>query len=244
VLVTWTADGFPQPANHPPLGGVSGKLVRLSSGWLEKVSTGGSSACSGLDSSKSITADFAQPTSHGYWFEMRACMRSPDVVLHTQQVLAMLRDARFVALPHCATYYAKPQPSTIPGVAPGIHAGPLQINLTPLRQGYPTKVLISARHPIRSPITLTGIGCDTGTPLHFAFSTSPTETAISGTPPFTITTLERTGEPSVVIGPSTRAPTERTGYILFPTRNGYRIDLHQNGRIIRSVTVYEPAHAS
>lgn len=237
IAVTWTADAFPMSQGQSPLARVPGRLLRTSTGWWQKLRVSGHGQCSGAMADETITADLAA-SSDGYFFEMQACLRSPNGAAHAKQVLSMLHDARLVPLPRCATYYARTRPSTTPGVAPGIHAGPLQINLTPLRPGYPTKVLISARRPITSPITLTGVGCETGSPLRFGFGSGTT--AISGTPPFSIATLERAGTSSAVIGPSPRAPYERTGYILFPTRDAYRIDLHQSGRIIRSVTVDEP----
>jgi hypothetical protein len=94
VLVTWTAWGFPEPAGRPPLAGIPGRLVRLRSGWLEKVFLGGG-GCSGVDASSALTADFARRTDHGARFEMRACMRAPNVAAHTKEVTTMLLDLRF-----------------------------------------------------------------------------------------------------------------------------------------------------
>jgi hypothetical protein len=242
VLVTWTGVGFPSPAGHPPLAGVPGKLVRLPSGWLEKVSIAAHGACPGLDATRSITASFARrsPSASGRSFEMQACLRGPNVAAHTRQVLLMLDDTQFVPLPRCATYYAKPQPSTVPGIGRSVHAGALQVTLTPLRQGYPTKVLISSRRPIRSTITLTGVGCNTGTPLRFAFDS----TSIPGTRPLSAAELQRDGTPLATVGPAPNAPYKRTGYILFPAPGVYRIDLHQHDRRIATVTVDEPGSAS
>lgn len=96
VLVTWTAIGFPEPPTRKPLAGIPGRLVRLPSGWLEKVSRNAGGACSGIDTTASVTADFARPTDSSDRYEMQACLRAPEVATHTQQVLAMLDHVRFV----------------------------------------------------------------------------------------------------------------------------------------------------
>jgi hypothetical protein len=96
LILTWTGVGFPEPRGREPLAGIPGRLVRLSSGWLEKVSASTSPICSEIGATAAVTAGFARPTDGGVRYEMQACMRAPDIARHTQEVRAMLRDVRFV----------------------------------------------------------------------------------------------------------------------------------------------------
>jgi hypothetical protein len=95
ILVTWTGAGFPAAADHRPLGGLPGDLLRRPAGWVEKISIRTPAVCPGLDATRSVTAYFAKRSWAGEYFQMQACLRAPGVSRHTDQVLAMLREVRF-----------------------------------------------------------------------------------------------------------------------------------------------------
>ena len=96
IALTWTADAFPRRVGQSPLATVPGRLLQTPTGWEEKLRVSGPGRCLGAIADETITADLAAASSHGYSFEMQACLRRPDLALHGRQVLAMVRSARFV----------------------------------------------------------------------------------------------------------------------------------------------------
>jgi hypothetical protein len=99
VALTWTADAFPRRVGQSPLATVPGRLFRTPTGWQEKLRVSGPGPCLGAMADETVTANLAARTSHGYSFEMQACLRRPGLALHGHEVLAMVRSARFVPTP-------------------------------------------------------------------------------------------------------------------------------------------------
>lgn len=98
VSLTWTAGALPHPAGQSPLATVTGRLLRTSMGWQEKLRVSGPGRCMGATADQTITAVVAARPS-GYLFEMQACLRQPGLAPHGDEVLAMVRSARFVPSP-------------------------------------------------------------------------------------------------------------------------------------------------